>query len=520
MPPGRALNGPSPVALRAPAPVLAAALLLVAPVLAGCLGALPGGADDAAGAGGAAGLPALLPLSVSNVSDVWPGAEPVVAAGPDGTLYVEGVGFYEDRAGPPGRLEAGPSRGVNKVFRSTDGGASWTDVTPPGPGQEQTGDGYVAVGPDGTVFAANVFGLTFQVLRSTDQGGTWVPLNVPRVPLLMHRHWIAPVGDGVVHVTYEALPPGVVPALVGGPNLEGAADHPNQGMWYTRSEDNGDTWTTPVRIDDRINYAGQSNMAVGPDAGPAAAPDGRLLYVVRYREEGPGTPLDYTYEGGTFYLLASADGGDTWETRDVFPLTGTFASAIPSITVDPAGRLYMVWSQRVVPGDGAEAIDGGAESAAEREASSKAKVHLAVSHDRGRTWTRTVLDLGNGTQAMPFAAARSPGELGLVWYEADAQGTPGEVDADWVARTALLSGASDARPDVVELRTTPWPVHEGNICVKGPACTGDDDRRLLDYPWFAFGPDGTGHAAWASTMWDRPSAFSAYGRVDASVLGS
>lgn len=444
------------VALRPPAMLQLA--LLGAASLAGCFGAGPKAPlDDGAGDGPL--VPALdAPVIVSKD---WPGAEPVIAIASDGTLYVEGIGSNDG-------LNI-----VNKVFRSTDDGATWTDVTPPGLGQEGSNDGFLAVGNGDRVYVVNVFSLTFQLFRSDDRGATWIPLPAPHLPLLMHRNWVVPVGESTLHVVVEALPPSF---LV--PPLTLAA---NEGLWYLRSHDRGLTWTVPVQIDPLINFAGQSNLV--------ADREGTHLYVARYADEkGPNEP---TYLRGLWYLIASEDGGATWQRRDMFPLTSELAAAVPSLALDDRGTLYFAWSQDV---EGAS------------------QLHLARSTDGGRTWGPPLLPVPtDGTQSMPWIDARAPGELGLVWYEADEPGRASKIDAPWFVEYALLAGADGDRPRAHVARATPDPVHEGNICARGPACGGGEDRSLLDYIWLEFGPDRRAHFVVGSTKWDRPTAFPVYG---------
>lgn len=446
------------------------ALLALVALLSGCLQGSPspeGPADRAV-------EDLLRFLPPVGVSKEWPGSEPVIAVASDGTVYVEGVGGM-----PNGRGN------VNKVWRSDDGGATWTDVTPPGPGQERSNDGFVAVGNGDRVYAANVFSLSFQVYRSDDKGATWTPLNVPRLPALMHRHWITPVGDRTVHVTVEALPPAYAPRLVGLP-VDGPAT-PNEGMWYFRSDDLGETWTQPVQIDPKVNFAGQGNMAVSAD--------GQKLYVPRYEEDVPVS--EQTYEKGHWYLLASEDGGETWERREMFDLTSELASALPSTAIDEDGTLYVAWSQ-------------------ERDGVSR--THLAVSKDGGRTWTAPLqLPLPAGTHAMPWIDVKAPGTLGLMWYAADEEGRASKLDAPWHVDYALVTDAATDAPQVQRVRVTPEPIHQGNVCAKGPACVSPEDRRLLDYPWIDFGPDGAAHLVFASTEWDRPSAFAVVARQDVAI---
>ncbi len=442
-------------------------VLVLALLLSGCLA----GPDDGEGEDDAS-APALFEEPVT-VSDRWPGGEPVVAVAPDGTLYYEGIGAAQTDEG---------TRNMNFVWRSTDDGGNWTQITPPAVMRESTNDGFVAVGPDGSVFAANVFGLTYHVFRSTDQGENWEPLNVPRLPALMHRHWISAHPDGLVHMTVEALDPGAVPVLIGGPTFEDLPASPNRGFYHMVSEDNGDTWSVPQRIDESINYAGQSTMAVSAD--------GQEIYVMRYRESGR-EPLDYTYEDGEYFLLASGDAGQTWQTLDAFPLVGTMGSALTSLVLDAGGRLSFIRS---------EAING------------TNRVLIDMSMDGGSSWDRLVPELGSGSQAMPIGASAAPDTLGVLWYEADSGGLTGEIDATWHMRYARMDGLGNDSLAVTTADVSE-PVHEGDICVAGPACTErEGDRRLLDYPWVAFGSDGRPHIAFASTLWDRPSAYPLYAR--------
>lgn len=407
------------------------------------------------------------------VSREWPGAEPVVAVAQDGTIYSEGVGRHPNLA-----------TNVNKVFRSRDGGTTWQDITPPGPGQERSNDGFVAVGNGETVYAANVFSLTFQVYRSNDRGDTWTPLNVPRLPALMHRHWILPVGATRVHVAVEALPPGFGPYLVGQRPPADAPSTPNEGLWFFRSDDRGQTWTTPVQIDPIVNFAGQSTMV--------ASADGSTLFVARF-EEKSAPRYEPTYTQGHWYLLASTDGGVTWQRREMFDLTSELSTAVPALALDDAGTLYFAWSQL---------------------ANSTSVVYYASSKDGGRSWSVPyLLSSESRTAAMAFVGAPGPpGVLAVMWYTAEVRGPASLVDAPWHVDYADLEAADTSRPIVQSTRVTPEPVHKGNVCAKGPACRGTEDRRLLDYPWMDFGPDGSAHLVFASTSWDKPSAFAMFAR--------
>ena len=436
--------------------------LVFACLLAGCA-SLPGSTPTGDGAGAASAVAKFQPPVV--VSKTQPGGEPVIAVASDGTLYVEGVGS-------DGRVN------VNHIWRSADKGKSWVDVTPPATGTEESNDGFVSVGNGDTVYYANVAGLTLQMFSSTDKGATWIPVPAPHLPALMHRHWILPVGASTIHMAVEALPPGYAPRLVGRPPPVALPETPNQGMWYFRSDDKGQTWTTPVQIDPIVNFAGQGNMVVSKD--------GKSLYVLRYEEKQ--SPADApTYEKGHWYLISSHDGGNSWKRTEAFDLTSELAAALPSTAIDSTGTLYTVWSQEV---------------------NGTSTLQLSYSKDQGVTWSakRGFTD-SRFSQAMPWIAVKKDGELGALWYEANMPGRSVKLKANWSIEYGDILGADTDSPRTTSVLVTPESVHDGNICAKGPACATGEDRRLLDYPWIAFGPDGSADLVFASTKWDHVSSF-------------
>src|SRR5438477_4019697 len=104
-------------------------------------------------AGGAPG-----PVSVGTA-----GNEPVIAAAPDGTLYISALQHF---------------------YRSTDGGGTWTN--PPGPPETQVNlntDSSLAVDPNNRVYFTfdYPYAGTTAVCTSDDKGDTWAcdPAVVP-----------------------------------------------------------------------------------------------------------------------------------------------------------------------------------------------------------------------------------------------------------------------------------------------------------------------------------------------------
>jgi len=110
--------------------------------------------------------------------------------------------------------------GQGGVFRTTDGGRSWRDVTPPGPRTRDFRDVEVVdATAGGTVALAMVAGTPAEVWRTSDGGGTWTRV----------------LADGRAGAFFDAMAfAGSVGALLADP-LDGVFQ-----LWTTR--DGGTTW--------------------------------------------------------------------------------------------------------------------------------------------------------------------------------------------------------------------------------------------------------------------------------------
>jgi hypothetical protein len=108
----------------------------------------------------------------------------------------------------------------------------------------------------------------------------------------------------------------------------------------------------------------------------------------------------------------------------------------------------------------------------------------------------------------------------MLWYAADVHGTAASVNASWFVDAGWLTGADTTAPQLRSARVTPVAVHEGNVCAKGPACQQGEDRRLLDYPWLDLDAEGRAHLVFASTKWDKLSAFAVYAGEASAPAGA
>ncbi len=170
---------------------------------------------------------------------------------------------------------------------------------------------------------------------------------------------------------------------------------------FSRSVDDGTTWSKPIRISTKAGLPRDDNGAVEGFSG-AVGPDG-TLYVV--------------WADGTHVVFASSrDGGRTFSpSRGVIPIAPPYfhitdvdrTDGFPVISVDPhggngAGLLYVTWSD-YRNGD----VD----------------VFCATSADRGLTWSPAVRvnsdSLHNGTdQFFPWLAVDPvTGAANLVFYD-------------------------------------------------------------------------------------------------------
>lgn len=163
-----------------------------------------------------------------------------------------------------------PHNNTNYFFRSTDGGNTWTNTyvgTPfPGPG----------------VTAVGYFACMFP-----DNGGYW-----------RHEGWGEPAAlNGVVHYVYDQHGTGSDPADV----------------YYIRSTDNGQTFSTPVKLNtdttSRPNW--QPSLSVSPSG---------TLFAVWYdaRETTSCTEGDQNVPCYRMWARKSNDNGLTWLPDDMF----------------------------------------------------------------------------------------------------------------------------------------------------------------------------------------------------------
>lgn len=420
-------------------PSLAAAALVLL-LLAGCAqqANLPSTSQTStAQANLPATLASPLPREPVLVGDAGGGAEPNIAAAPDGTLYISSP---------------------LAVWRSDDNGTTWKATA--SKNLEGGGDGDLAVGPTGTVYWLGLFGnsnrkVPFQT--SHDKGESWSDAVDLSEGSGQDREWIDASADGHLYATWRGT----------------------GGLEFRASADNGTTWGKKV--------------IAGPDGdeGPVTHdPVSGALYIASVDQAATAG-----LEKPVVHVYTSMDQGQHWTEATVATMPRTspvepnaYASDFPVVSVDAAGTAYLVYSAD------ASAFPAGQ---APPEEAALYGIYLSASHDQGKTWSAPTMVSPTGHDArFPWIAAGAPGRIAIVWYQS-ARAIPGEMLPDeWTPMLWESITAGNGTTQVVALSST--PTHLGALCTSGTGCLAAD-RSLLDFFEVAIGPTGQPVVAFASS---------------------
>ncbi len=409
------------------------------------------------------------------------------------------------------------------AYVSFNGGLTWTNVQVPGltaqtGGQgpfhkvDSAGDPALAIGPDGTVYYANIvfarqtFASGIAVSVSHDGGLTWDAPNmvtfVDAGNIFHDKEMIAAGADGRVVVTWSRFNLG--------PSGLGYRESP---IVMALSRDRGKTWARQGSpVSDRAHPFDQGSM-------PQFAPNGDLYVAYEAASPTTGYATDATViarstnDGQTF---TNVEVGRVYDDLDCYPvfagrqtLSGEHfrLNGYPSFSVDPVtGRLAVVWTDDQGAGNcgsGGTAFVG----------TTAAQVKL-VSGAWGALSAPRTITTGPADKVFPGVAARG-GKVAVSYYTRDYAATHNPA----VCNVAIVSEAPG-----VQIGPVP-----SSVCLDYAARVSTDgfasQRRLTsegsnpyiefangafigDYTQIAIGRDGVAHAAWTDFR-GRPGVTSA-----------
>ncbi len=262
------------------------------------------------------------------------------------------------------------------------------------------------------------------LLRSDDLGKSWTLASVLNTPTASDRQWIA-LGERAANGndTLYALS-----ALI----------QPPQQVMMARSKDSGTTW-------DFVTPAPALLQAKGSTS--------RLVSSGKY--------VAFVWEDlGILSIAYSFDEGTTWRSKVI---AEDVQGSIPSIAID-GNNVYAAWADSLFKG-----------------------TKVAVSRDRGRTWSRPRTVSGSANTVFPWIEARK-GKVAIAYYAANISRSYTSDDAPassvWTARyvESLDGGRTYSAPVVV------GPGKKGPICTAGVIC--DTGRELGDFLGVTIEPSG------------------------------
>jgi hypothetical protein len=427
----------------------------------------------------------------------------------------------------------GFSTTASYIWKSVDGGQTFHlvgDEAPPLGKPASTcaggGDSSIVNDNSGNLYFADLQGLTdVSDSVSVDGGNTFVTTCNSANETAVDRPWLAlygnPLSDGRIYMTVDDTeqcdPDSCGLGQLGANELQLTSASGANALTQTFSplpgqhvepdgivggavvdQRNGDLYLVHTAFTDAnggLVGGGDANgndNAVVVDRFPGGynqsvatpVPPGSISLCKPYNASGPCTSTTVVH------APLNADGNSTVnDGQDFSP-----------IAIDRSGNLYVAWAQSLIDSSGN--VDG------------PTSIYMATSSDHGATWTKPINVSshvgGLQTNVMPWLVAGSAGRVDVVWYGTPTLGScPGEpcgagfINGTWnvyMAQTinaVTSSGAANASPSFTTSKVSEYPIHTGQICEFGLACTTGGDRGLLDFIQVQADPSGAADIVYA-----------------------
>ena len=198
-----------------------------------------------------------------------------------------------------------------------------------------------------------------------------------------------------------------------------AGDSTGYRIWFARSSDRGDTWSTPIAVTPTGEH-----LRIHPESSPTlvceAAGKVGVAYSTSVEIEGRKWPAS------DLRFVRSLDGGRTWAaptTVNDDTAKGPGNHSFHGLTQGPKGRLVASWLDSRPGGDGIVSDEAEGHDAS---------IHIARSDDFGATWSE---NLAQWSRVCPCCRTSIAVDLNGGTYVAFRKHFPGQVRDAVVART-------------------------------------------------------------------------------------
>src|SRR5947209_4235237 len=391
----------------------------------------------ATGAGlstGAGATPVFAPVVIKPSQGLNLG-EPGIAVASDGSaLYVNA---------PTGI--SSPS----KVFKSTDGGATWVDTPQSGranlPGG---GDSNVAADPTSpkTLYMTDLWLGSATVSVTKDGAATWTA-NPAQGVVVQDRQWIATPGGGIAYHLTHQIPAGLVVSK----SVDGGVTYPQHVVAATPADQTGCVCPPGTLIAEGSSLVGAGNVG-----------------------------FVYSTSTGGVNFARSTNGGLTFTNVPVraSQSTADTGRAFPVVANAGGNHLVAVW-QEVAP-------DG----------KSWSQIGFSESSNWGSTWSTPtyIVDKTSGS-LYPWVDAKGS-KVAVSLYHTTTAGVSDTVPAGTPWVESYLERVNGTWTSLVTVDST--AVKTGPICTSGTGCSAN--RELLDFQSVAVDPGGMANLTWTRSI--------------------
>jgi len=417
---------------------------------------------------------------------------------------IQGYGFEQSlRLAPDGTVYASVpdalSSATSFIWRSTDEGRTFKWIPASGPftgkplGCVGGGDTELAVDETGSLYFIDLTLANFSTARSDDKGRTFAGASCTAVTSTpVDRQWYAVDGDPK-----------------------------NGGALYLASNEVAEGPPDPsCGENNRLVLYRSPVDGAGPSAGIEFGPANRITAaceegIMGNVEVSPTTKhIFIPHDDNSFdsILVARCEkvpfttdpSGTTCVDKPVTTFPGhKTAGLFPTLAIDKAGTLFVVWQQAPVEGPYVELTDDD-----DRVVSGDTTLWLSTSTDEGDTWTapKKIPTPGLHHNVYTWAAAGDAGRIGLAWYGTTSSSTPGTAPDGNTQQPQTVSGPDNvqgvwnlyysASLDGGATWTAPVVASDHHVR-KGPLFTflgggnqGGGRRSLGDFINLRVGPDG------------------------------